>query len=161
MAAGKSHGITWEVKKRGDGTLVIFEGQINERADFSGLHTLAGKVTFDLAAVRRLNSEGVRRWMRFVTRLDAVTELTWVRCSQAVVTQINLIRGFRGRATVVSFYAPYVSSVTGEGEDRLLRVEDVPDPLRPPVFPEEGGELRLDDLPDRYFAFLLDRDSRG
>lgn len=154
MERDKSKTLTWEFKKRGDETLVIFDGHVDETADLVPLKTLSGKVVFDLAGIRRFNSEGVRRWIQLIRELDAVTELTFLRCSLAVVTQLNLIRGFHGKGKVKSFYAPYVCTTSGETEERLLKVEDVPDPLNPPVFQGESGELELDDIAERYFAFI-------
>lgn len=154
----RAQALTWEFKKRGDETLVIFDGQVDEVSDFSSLGTLTGKITFDLAAVRRFNSEGVRRWINFIRSLDEVSELSFVRCSLAVVTQLNMIRGFQGRARVRSFYAPYVCVASGDTEDRLLNVEDITDPLNPPVFEGQEGEMELDDIAERYFAFLKTND---
>jgi len=150
--------LSWEFKKRADETLVIFEGQVDEVADFSSLGALSGNVTFDLAGIRRFNSEGVRRWINFVRSLDAVTTLVLARCSLAVVTQLNMIKGFQGKGKVSSFYAPYVCVTTGETEDRLLVVEDISDPLNPPVFEGDEGDLELDDIAERYFAFLKTND---
>jgi hypothetical protein len=150
----RNRALSWDFKKRGNETLVVFEGQVDEVTDFTPLKTLKGRCIFDLAAVRRFNSEGVRRWINFMRELEAVTELTFVRCSLAVVNQLNLIRGFQGKAKIRSFYAPYVCVASGETEDRLLNVEDISDPLNPPVFQGEHGELELDDIAERYFAFL-------
>jgi hypothetical protein len=154
----RSQALTWEFKKRGDETLVIFDGRVDGVSDFSSLGTLTGKITFDLAAVRRFNSEGVRRWINFIRTLDEVIELSFVRCSSAVVTQLNMIREFQGRARVRSFYAPYVCVASGETEDRLFNVEDITDPLNPPVFEGQEGEMELDDIAERYFAFLKTND---
>jgi hypothetical protein len=150
-----SSSLKYDTKQRGDETIVRFEGEVDERCNLSAL-TLAGSVTFDLAGVTRLNSEGVRRWANFVRGLDTVTTLTFVRCSVPLLTQLNMISGILGKGAIRSFYAPYYCRQTGHEEERLLTVEQVPDPLNPPIFPCEGGELELDDIPERYFAFLLD-----
>jgi hypothetical protein len=154
LTSSRSRSLSWEFKKRGDETLVIFNGQVDEVTDFTPLEKISGKVTFDLAGVRRFNSEGVRRWINFIRELDAVTKLSFVRCSLAVVTQLNLIRGFQGKAKIRSFYAPYVCVASGETEDRLLNIEDISDPLNPPVFQGDHGEMELDDIAERYFAFI-------
>ena len=55
-----------------------------------------------------------------------------------------------------SFYAPYYCKNNGELEDRLLTQDAISDPLNPPTFPCENGEMELDEVPERYFAFLID-----
>ncbi len=150
------HPFTWQIKKQGDRTLVIFSGDLNEEVDLSPLADLRGTVTFDMADVRRINSEGVTRWVNFVQHLEQQTQLAFIRCSVAVITQVNMIRGFYGHGQVKSFYAPYICRNSGEEEERLLSCEDLQDPLNPPVFHEGEKELELDEFPERYFAFLVE-----
>jgi anti-anti-sigma regulatory factor len=149
--------LTFTTEETEDGVMVTFNGEVDETADFSPLAGLTGKVTFDLQHVDRFNSEGIRRWVNFIRQLDQVEELVLVKCSVPVVTQLNLIRGLKGRVWVHSFYLPYVCVETGEEEMHLLCVEDIEDPANPPMPPSEPGKtLELDDLPERYFSFLRD-----
>lgn len=151
----KGEPLSWTIDKDEDLTTVIFTGVLDERCDLDPLHGLAGRVTFDLAGVMRINSVGVTQWVKFVEGLEDVTELLFVRCSVPMVTQLNMIRSFGGTCTVDSFYAPYVCTTTGEEQDVLLTTGDLPDPLNPPTYPSDaGGELVLGDLPGRYFSFL-------
>lgn len=149
--------LTWEIRKKGNETLVIFSGEVDESADFAPLASLSGMVTFDLAGIRRLNSEGIRRWTELIKNLKAVTKLVLVRCSIPMVNQLNMIRGLLGNAEVRSFYAPYICQQTGEEKRLLLTKEDVPNPLDPPRFPCEKGELQLDEIAERYFSFLMEQ----
>lgn len=148
--------ITWEIKKRGDETLVLLSGELNEHGDLTPLARLSGEVTFDLAGITRVNSEGARLWINLMRGMPAVTRLAFVRCSIPMVLQMNMIHGFCGQAEVRSFYAPYLCDDTGQEEEKLLVTADLADPFDPPTFPCEGGVLELDDIPDRYFAFLID-----
>ena len=149
------HSLTFETKKTEDGTLVIFKGEVDETSDFSELE-LSGKITFDLENIERFNSEGTRRWVSFIRGLK-VDEIVMVKCSVPVVTQLNLIRGLKGKVWVHSFYIPFVCIETGEEELHLLYADDIEDPSDPPM-PEgqDGKTLELDDLPERYFSFLRD-----
>jgi hypothetical protein len=149
--------LTYEIKKTADGVLVVFSGEVDETSDFSQLADLSGKVTFDLEKIERFNSEGIRRWVRLIKGLDQVDELVLERCSVPVVAQLNLIRGLKRRVWVSSFYIPYVCVETGEEEMHLLHTEEIEDPRNPPT-PETGPgkTLELDDVPERYFAFLRD-----
>lgn len=144
----------WQIDRRDGETLVSFSGDLDERCTLEDFPNISGCVTFDLAEVIRVTSGGVSRWVKFIDRLDAVAPLYFVRCSVPVVTQINMVRGFRGKGTVRSFYAPYISETSGAEEDVLLTPDQVPDPQNPPCFPSEKGQLVLNDLPRRYFAFL-------
>ena len=143
----------WEISEQENETLVRLSGDLDERCALEDFPTLDGSVTFDLADVARVTSGGVTRWIKLLKRLAGAT-VTLARCSVPVVTQLNMVRGFRGSGAVESFYAPYVCEESGEEEDRLLTPDDVPDTTSPPTFPCEEGELVLNDLPRRYFAFL-------
>lgn len=147
--------LSWNIKKQRDRTLVVFSGPMDESSDFQSLRSLRENITFDLAGVTRLNSVGVHLWIEFVRYLSSVCQLVFVRCSIPIVNQINMIEGFKGTAKVQSFYAPYYCARTGEEEQRLLTVDSIPDPLNPPTFPCDNGVMELDELPERYFAFLL------
>jgi hypothetical protein len=149
--------LKFDVKKTEDGTLVTFDGEVDETSDFSNLTDLDGKVTFDLEKIERFNSEGIRRWVNFIRGLDKVEELVLDKCSVPVVAQLNLIRGLKGKVWVHSFFIPYICVESGEEELHLLFADDIKDPSNPPM-PEspEGKTLELDDLPERYFSFLKD-----
>lgn len=147
--------LVFETEQTEQGVVVTFKGEVDETSDFSALKELKGKVSFVLEHVERFNSEGIRRWVNFIKQLDQVDELVLVKCSVPVVAQLNLIRGFKGRVWVHSFYLPYICLETGEEELHLIRAEDVKDPDNPPL-PDcgPGKTLELDDLPERYFSFL-------
>lgn len=149
--------LVWELKKQSDGMLVIISGDLNENSRLHEFPQLSGNVTFDLAGIRRINSEGVRLWIGFVRKLDAISPLIFVRCSVAFVTQLNMIHGFQGKAEIHSFYAPYLCPETGEEQEQLLTREAIKDPGNPPTFPCDGGTLELDDIPEKYFAFLMQK----
>lgn len=159
-AQADSGALSWEIKPRGELTIVEFFGEIDENADFSELRRhLKGCVTFQLTGIRRINSCGVREWVNFVRDLPDVTKLTFTHCSPAIVTQLNMIYNFRGPATVESFYAPYVCENCNNEDDKLLDVQTVyADGVItgvPDFECEECHEaMEFDDLPERYFSFL-------
>lgn len=150
-----STSLVWELTQTDHSTTVIFQGIIDEDANFNALHTLKGHVVFDLAGITRINSAGILRWHTFLDTIAANTTLTLTRCSLAVVAQLNLHDYVQGHATIESIYAPYICEATGQTETRLLNIRDIIDPHRPPTFPGDQGLFELDDLPERYFAFLL------
>ena len=154
--------LSWRIRERPGMTTVEFVGEIDENADFADLRRrLRGPVAFMLGEVRRINSCGVREWVNFVRDLPHVTELTFSHCSPAIVTQLNMIYNFRGRAKIRSFCAPYVCDACGREEEQLI---DVPSQAgaagRPslPTFacPDCGATMEFDDLPERYLSFLAE-----
>jgi hypothetical protein len=152
--------LSWRIKERPGFTTVEFTGEIDENADFAELkRRLRGSVVFHLGEVRRINSCGVREWVNFVRDLPNVGELTFSHCSPAIVTQLNMIYNFRGRARVRSFYAPYICEQCHNEEEKLLDVQSqFPDGNsgRVPDFECESCRrtMEFDDLPERYLSFL-------
>lgn len=152
--------LSWRIKERPGFTTVEFFGEIDENADFAELRRrLTGAVVFHLAEVRRINSCGVREWVNFVRDLPSVTELTFSHCSPAIVTQLNMIYNFRGRAKVRSFYAPYICESCHNEEEKLLDVQSQFPQGSHSTVPDFQCEncseaMEFDDLPERYLSFL-------
>jgi anti-anti-sigma regulatory factor len=150
--------LTWQIKRDGDSTTVEFVGEIDENADFAQLRDqLAGKVVFHLGEVRRINSCGVREWVNFVRDLPRVESLVFSHCSPAIVTQLNMIYNFRGRARVQSFFAPYVCENCNNEEEKLLETyKGLRNGQRLPEFSCSRCQhpMEFDDLPERYLSFL-------
>jgi hypothetical protein len=161
--------LTWRIEQRSGATLVVFSGEIDENADFGDLEErLTGNVIFHLGGIRRINSCGVREWVSFVRVLSRRggqaqaqgVSLVFIACSPVIVTQLNTIYNFRGGAKIVSFLAPYLCDRCSHEEEILLEVAThfAGRARRPPEFacPACGGEMELDDLPERYLSFLND-----
>ena len=153
------HPLAFQVEARPGGLTVIFAGDVDENADFAALRPqLQGRVTFDLADVRRINSCGVREWVNFHRELVDFPSLSlsYRACSPAVVQQLNTISNFRGPALIESFLVPYVCESCNGEEVRLVTVAPHAPSTALPDFPcvRCGAKLVLDDLPDRYLSFL-------
>jgi anti-anti-sigma regulatory factor len=149
--------LTWKIRKHDDRTFVIFEGVLDEDSALQELYSLTGKATFDLAGIKRCNSSGIRLWVELMRGLTSVTELEFIRCSEPIVNQLSMIMGFQGKAKVRSVFAPYFCPKTGDIEQRLLEIDHLEDPMHPPTFATEGGVLEFDEMPERYFAFLIEK----
>ncbi len=77
---------------------------------------LRGAVAVDLGRVERISSYGLREWLDLVRGCvdrPSPVSLYLVRCSEAVVAQVGMVRAFVGPACVVSFKAPYVCGRCG------------------------------------------------
>lgn len=157
--------LTWTIDKENDVTTVSFFGEIDENADLSPLgRILEGKVVFHLENIRRINSCGVREWVNFIRELPAISELIFIHCSPATVTQLNMIYNFRGAAHIKSIYAPYICEYCDIEEEKLIDIDSqFPDKdgkisARLPEYncPKCNEPMEFDDLPDRYLSFLVD-----
>ena len=153
--------LLWSFERRDDFVHVTMKGEIDENASLGELaRRLEGKVKLDLAEIRRINSAGVREWVNFIRNLPRVESISLVRCSPTITNQLNMIFNFRGKAMVESFYAPYLCEHCDLEIDVLVEVnKHFPDrdPSKVPSFSCErcGAELTFDDIPERYFSFIL------
>lgn len=147
----------WEIFEQPDRSRVVIKGDITEASSLSTLvPLLVGRVDFDLSQVAYINSLGVRDWIRFL-RSANIQGYEFHACSVPFVLQAAMIPPMLGRGTVVSFFAPYYCDSCDHQEDRLLQSAAIlAAGYAPPVFqcPSCGGTLSLDDLPERYLAFL-------
>lgn len=148
----------WEIVDETERTRVVLKGDITEATSFRDLETaMVGRVDFDLSQVRYMNSLGVREWVEFL-RKSPIHGYEFHACSVPFVLQASMVDDVLGRGTVTSFFAPYHCDRCDHHEERLLQTAAVlaSENLEPPSFscPHCDGELVLDDLPDRYLAFL-------
>ncbi len=157
----------WQVVDRPEGLLIIIRGDITERTAFDSLLDQirgAHKLSFDLHAVRYLNSSGILRWSQFLDQLEPEVDYEFVRCAPAFVAQFGLVSSARGRGRIVSFMAPYYCEMCDREIEQMLRTDELqfPDGKGPatPAFdcPSCGGPLLLDDIPERFFAFARRQD---
>jgi tRNA A-37 threonylcarbamoyl transferase component Bud32 len=143
----------------GAGVALRLEGVIDEtfdRSKFSaGLH---GKVVVvDLDKVRRITSFGVREWVGAVSAL-AAKYLGFANCRPALVSQMNMVRGFTGRGQLVSLYLPYACTSCGENFEKLIdlrnhHAEIVRMEVPVAVCPKCSAVAELDDVPESYLSF--------
>lgn len=150
----------WTIEETPDrGHLVQISGFITEEADFQTLAALQGPAALrlDLAGVEQINSCGVREWIHFVRRIaQAQRPLELLRCSPAIVRQLNTISNFRGNGKVRSVMLPYFCPDCEREEHRLheipttVQLQHIEDVLPCPVC---GADMEFDDLPDTYLAF--------
>lgn len=149
----------WQIARDGERVRVILRGDFTEATRFDELlPEMVGRVVFDTAQVTYMNSLGVRAWCDFLRRAP-IQGYEFHACSMPFVLQASMVRDVIGRGTVTSFFAPFHCIGCDHQEERLLQTAAIlASSLRPPVFkcPACGGALELDDLPERYFAFLGD-----
>jgi len=118
----------------------------------------ATAITFDLATVRYLSSAGVRAWCELLGLLTHA-RLEFRHCSIAFTSQAGMVPLVLAGGAVRSFEAPYYCEGCGLDDARLLEVGAVVrdgERLAAPrlACARCGLPSDLDDLPERYFAFL-------
>jgi DNA-binding response OmpR family regulator len=153
----------WEIVQDTERLRVVIKGNITEATRFDDLlPALVGRVDFELSQVGYMNSLGVREWVEFL-RSAPIQGYEFHACSVAFVLQACLVEGVLGRGTVSSFFAPYSCDQCDHIEERLLQTAAIlaAEDRQPPVFacPNCRAALALDDIPERYLAFLAPRSS--
>jgi serine/threonine protein kinase len=139
-------------------TVVTFQGKLDETFDGRALAgSVTGTLLLDLKGVERVTSFGVREWLEMMATLDEDLEIWLARCSEAIVTQLSLMRNFCGPARIASFQAPFLCNDCGSTSTRTLDCELDAAMIRGELpatskCPRCGGVAPLDDDPS-YFAF--------
>ena len=149
--------LKWTLDSQNERRLIVLTGAITEDADLGALAALdvAGNLAIDLAGVEQINSCGVREWIHFVRKLaDADRSFELVRCSPAIVRQLNTIANFRGAGQVRSVMLPYYCPSCRSEERRAMELDGgertIPEEL---PCPKCGGTMEFDDLPATYVSF--------
>ena len=144
----------------GDTFLVKLSGTIEENVDFAqiiGIPT-AQKMDLQLREVLRINSVGVKAWIKYFQGIAAKgIQLRFLECSTAIVEQVNLISNFTCGGKVESIFVPFCCSKCSTELLGLFKCEDlkkinfeIPD-LK---CSKCGGAAQFDDIPEEYFGFL-------
>jgi hypothetical protein len=133
-------------------------GEITERSNMKELlgSLAVSPVVLDLAAVKRINSAGIREWIDFDEALSKrAPKVTLERCSVAFVHQLNMIEGFSGNAPITSAFAPYFCTKCNSEHAELIDLQEKgsasPIALTLPCS-KCGGPMEFDDLPE-YLSF--------
>jgi len=145
--------------RRGEArTQLSLEGDLTEHFDLTKLlPELDGAIEVDLSGVRRINSAGVRQWIRFMSALGEGRDVVLVRCPASFIWQASMISNFLGRATVGSFYAPYLCPGCEAARSVLVEVGSLD--RGAPALPEARCEacavaMEADVVPEVFLGFL-------
>lgn len=151
-----------------DYTWITIRGVIDEDNSMARLSSrITGSLlVLDLAEVERINSCGVRDWVNWLHNVSATgIQIVMIRCSPAIINQVNMVTNFIGDAVIHSFFAPYFNPETEEEKSVLLFTKDVigQSPVRAPEVrcEETGYLLEFDDFEESYFAFAASATDPG
>ena len=134
-------------------------GVIDEDADLRFFSRVTSSATISLAGVRRINSDGVRRWIDALRGVRPDVRLRFIECPPQLVDQLNMLSGFLGAHDLESFYAPMECDSCGGAREELICVTDIrKNSCRLPVATRRcescGGEMLLGRVEEQYLLFL-------
>jgi anti-anti-sigma regulatory factor len=91
------------------GTLVELQGSLEEQVNLEQqIGELKGELTINCRGVTRINSVGVKMWMRYFQALKTRGQVfRFIECPPALVEQLNLISNFACGGDVVSVLLPF------------------------------------------------------
>lgn len=149
-----------KLEKSGDWTVARLSGDIDDLADFDKLiGPLPAQLRVDCAEVTRINSTGVKTWMKYFQQSKTSgTQLEFLNLSPVIVEQFNQIRNFGFSGKVLSIQCAFACPACGEAFNRTFSTED----LRKAQFqvseqpcPKCKSPAAFDDYPSEYFVFLI------
>lgn len=123
--------MTMKISRKGD--VVFLEGVIDENADFTPLLSENAPLLLNLYGISRINSIGVRSWMKFMT-LWGDKPMEYWDCPASITDQISITPVLLGLkmpvARVMSAYISYACSKCHHQEDLMVaRAQVFPQPL--------------------------------
>lgn len=105
------------------GAVILLKGVIDENADFSPLLKDDAPLRIDFSGISRINSIGIRSWMKFLTQWGDKS-LEYLRCPVVITEQLTItpvLLGVKKRvARVESAYIPFICPNCHELEDRMV-----------------------------------------
>lgn len=143
-------------ERKDDGTLQLtLLGAIDDLADLRPVFEgLPPRVVFDLRAIERINSIGVRNWVQSMKEASAKHEIVVQAVPYPMVMQAICVYRFFGDAEVVSCMAPYFCPECERPENLVVERPDVVGGRIPEKRCSRcGSEMFLDEL-EHYFRVL-------
>lgn len=155
-------GITLQISRNGDWEKLTYIGSINEDSEIHLpplLQTLGKNVIVNFRQVQNVNSCGVRAWITFMRDLEKGRNVIFEECTPEIVSQINMIPNFKGKADVQSLYGSYTCPECGNQQNHLfLKGKNLPSSSSESA--EEvkctkcGKRSELDELEEEFFAWV-------
>jgi hypothetical protein len=129
--------MTMKISRRG--SVVFLEGVVDENADFSPLLSESPPLQLNLSGISRINSIGVRSWMKFIS-LWGDKPMEYLECPTIITDQISITPVLMGLkkpvVKIMSGFISYVCSKCNQQEDlRVSRAQALPIPVPAIVSP--------------------------
>lgn len=144
-----------------NGIVVELNGAIEESVNFDQLiGPFEGDLTVKCRGITRINSVGVKTWMRYFQALKLQGKaFRFIECPHPIIEQLNMISNFACGGEVVSILLPYSCMKCQNEFVANCRTSDIKaTKLQVPVVKCERTDCGaiFDDDPDEYFYFLED-----
>jgi anti-anti-sigma regulatory factor len=144
-----------------EGLLVELSGTIEENVQFEQLiGPIQGELTVKCRAITRINSVGVKTWMKYFQSLKGLgVRFKFIECAYPIIEQLNMISNFACGGEVVSILLPF-SCMTCQNEfvanckTSELKASGLQVPKA--TCEKPGCGAKFDDDPEEYFYFLED-----
>jgi ABC-type transporter Mla MlaB component len=149
--------LTWSITHDDRGAHLALSGTINEEANLEQVaHHLQQetRVGIDLSAISRITTSGIREWLHFIGPFSRDRSVELVRCSPAIVAQLNVFRDFTGKARVRSYQAPYLCPSCDA--QMFVDIEVGSNDKAPDSMPctQCAASMEFDEVRECYFTFL-------
>ncbi len=146
-------------EQKGNVTVVTLAGSIDEADDFSKLiGTPQGGLQVKCKGVTRINSMGVKSWIKYFTSLVAnKISVQFFEVTTPLVENANMVQNFIPKDSVFSVMAPYRCPACNTNLVAEMKTEDVTkSAFNPPALkcPKCAKPAEFDDMPDEFFAFM-------
>jgi serine/threonine protein kinase len=147
----------------GPGLVIRLSGEIdkkfNRRSILEQIKPESSPVVFDLEAIDRITSYGVREWTTLLRELPP-DYYCFVRVPPVMVAQFNMVSGFGGTGELITMFAPYTCVNCGADSRLLIDLRTQRLLIRsggPREIPcsKCGEPAEFDDVPESYFAYAL------
>jgi hypothetical protein len=149
--------IVFHAEKQGDQARIVVKGDVTDDTDLAPMIAgLKGKAVVDLGELLRMNSVGVRQWVRFVHGIPADLKVSLERCPVFFLKQVTMIGNFLGPVHVASAHLPYVCTKCDATRNELHVAADLDAqaPPAPATCTACSGAMELDESEDVYAAFV-------
>lgn len=146
-------------EQKGSVTVVKLSGAIDEATDFNALiGPPSGSLVVYSRGVTRINSVGVKNWIRFFAALQQKgIPFSFEELGAPLVENSNMVQNFTCGGPVFSVAIPYECKACGANLTSAMKTADIKAAgFRIPVAkcPKCGGQAEFDDVAEEYFAFL-------
>ena len=133
---------------------VYLSGVIDEHSSFEKIPNSNFGLNFECSQVKKINSNGVKSWISFFSKLPSSTTLE--KLSPVLVEQLNSLSNFAGNAQVKSVQVPFACTQCKKETIQSMTIGELKQNPEPdPIFCSHcHGRAEFDDLPEEYFCFL-------
>ncbi|MEK6579864.1 MAG: hypothetical protein AABZ55_11610 [Bdellovibrionota bacterium] len=137
-------------------------GVIDENSNLDEvIGPVKGKIRIGCKGIARVNSFGVRHWIKYFRKLaDMGIEYSFFECSPVIVDQINTVGDFMAGGKVESIYLPYTCEGCKKTYYSLFKLKNLEKTGKAPSLsniecPVCHSSMEFDEVPENYFQGFI------